>query len=135
MAQIVGSIISLELAFGDVVHLKTKHMQMAIAMAVNCLQVIAISIPIRAEITYWLHHLALGNWMTLEPAIAARIMSYSDASGQAAATLLAPGPDKITWVAHYTFSESENKKVAPSGSFWQSGKGWSSARTCYTDVQ
>ena len=103
LARVSGNLIALELSFGDIVHLRSKAMQMMIASGSHWDAVVPWSAGALEEVQFWKDHLEGLNGMSLEPAIAAGVVSYSDASSVAAAAIISPGPCKEVIVVHHTF--------------------------------
>ena len=52
VAKVTGSLISLELAYGDVVHIQTKAMQMMVAACDDWYGTIAWSAPVKQEVLF-----------------------------------------------------------------------------------
>ena len=64
------------------------------------------------EVQFWREHLDEYNGMSLEPAVAAGVISYSDASQVAAAAILSPGPNKDQKVVHQRFRSTKKPPAA-----------------------
>ena len=107
LAKVAGSIISLELGMGDLVHLRTKAMQMMIATAPSWETAVQWTEQATDEVWFWIDHLYASNGMSLEKAVASGCVSYSDASGVAAAAIISPGPQKVRVIVNYTFTPEE----------------------------
>ena len=131
LARVSGNLIALELSFGDIVHLRSKAMQMMIASGSHWDAVVPWSAGALEEVQFWKDHLEGLNGMSLEPAIAAGVVSYSDASSVAAAAIISPGPCKETIVVHHTFTEEERRRSSTFRELLVVVKGLEATRTLF----
>ena len=110
LAQITGSIVSLKLALGDLVHLRTKAMQMMVATAQHWEAEMRWTEQGMDEVLFWLENLHDSNGMSFEKAVASGCVSYSDAIGVVAAAVVSPGPSQVRVVVNYTFTPAERTR-------------------------
>ena len=90
LSSITGSLVSLHRAYGDIVYLRSKRMQMLIARD-----------------TRRLRYLKPNNGMYINNPVASAAVSFSDASGTGCAAIITPHPDSTSVVTHREFSDWE----------------------------
>ena len=88
MPKNTGGIISLELSHWDIIHIRSKAMQMMVAMAEDWAVRVAWSDQAKVEVAFWKDNIIAQNGMSLEKTIASGYVTYSDASGVAAAAIM-----------------------------------------------
>ena len=108
LAKITGSLSALHLAFGDVVYLKAKYIQIIISKSNDWNRHVNISPEARSEMVFWINYLHRENGMPVSNPIASGSVSYSDASGVACAALITPMPGKRTVIVNRPFSKEES---------------------------
>ena len=109
LASMVGSIISLHPAYGDIVYLKTKHSQMIVAVCseISWDRYAKINKEARDEISFWVTYLPPHNGMRILCPVASSVVSFSDASGVGCASVITPSPHHERLVIHREFSPVE----------------------------
>ena len=110
LAKITGSLISLHLAFGDIVFLKSKRCQKVIADGEDWNRFVKPDEHAKDELKFWLSYLIPNNGMPILTPIAAAAISYSDASGVGVASLITPCPQQETITVHRELSLQESEK-------------------------
>ena len=110
LAKVTGSLVSMELAYGDLVHLQTKALQMMVATCPEWDSTAEWTAQARQEVAFWLGNLQALNGISLEAADTSGTVSYSDASGVAAAAIISPSPNQLELVTNCTFSECERQQ-------------------------
>ena len=92
LASLFGSIIALHPAYGDLVYLKTKHIQMIVA---ECSEkswdrYAKPNREAKNEMKFWLSYLPENNGMSILCPVASSAVSFSDASEVGCASLSPP---------------------------------------------
>ena len=109
LARITGTLNSLHLAYGDVVYLKAKFIQIAIGKCNDWHQYVHISKDMKAEMLFWINYLHTGNGSQISNVVASASVTYSDASGFACAALKAPSPGRQAITVNRQFTEEESR--------------------------
>ena len=110
LAKIKGMIASMERSHGDIVHLRTRFLNLAIAEAPSLNCHLKILPPVEQELDFWLENAQSLNGMNLFPSTnSARIdfELYSDASDTGCATVLTPNPNQNKLVVNRMFTDAE----------------------------
>ena len=110
LSSVTGSLVSLHRAYGDIVYLRSKRMQMLIAKDIRWDIYVRLDAAAKSEISFWLHYLQNNNGMSINTPIAAAAVSYSDASGTGCAAIITPCPNRKSLVTHREFSEQERPR-------------------------
>ena len=98
VAAVTGAIISLHLAYGDVVYLKTKRLQIAIAnermedgtQAWD--RMLVLPPECLADLHFWQNYLIPNNGMFMHTPLGTGALSFSDASDTGCAAIITPYP-------------------------------------------
>ena len=88
IARITGTLNSLHLAYGNVVYLKSKYLQIVVAKAKGWNAFVDISKEAKGEMLFWSNYLQNGNGMSITNPVGAGTVVYSDASGVACAAVI-----------------------------------------------
>ena len=98
MAKITGTLSSLHLAYGDVVYLKSKFMQVSNSRSPDWSHYVRIDKEMKGELLFWSNYLTRGNGKQICNPVGSGSVTYSDASGVACAAIvtLCPGRQSIT---------------------------------------
>ena len=110
LAKVTGTLISMQGAYGDIIYLKSKRLQMIIAESDDWDRMVTITEPARKELEFWLQYLPVNNGFPISAPIASGAVSYSDASGVGLAAVITPYPDKQEIVVHKEFNEQEKAR-------------------------
>ena len=98
LAAITGTLIALHLAFGDIVYIKSKRLQIAIASHKtheglqdwDCM--VFLNQACKDEIVFWLGYIPIHNGMPVHVNTSSAAVSFSDASETGAASVVTPMP-------------------------------------------
>ena len=107
LASLTGTLTSMQGAFGDIVYLKSKHMQIIIAQSDDWSRHVTLSTKAKKEIYFWLNYVQDNNGFPLVFPVASGALSFSDASGVGCAALITPMPHQRELVVHRTFTAYE----------------------------
>ena len=107
IAKVVGKLISMYLAYGDIIYLRSKCLQMQIAATLSWSEHVTLSEKSVQEINFRIAYLPNNIGMTLYPPAEASAITFSDASGTGvgAISFLAPNSHSIS--THRTFTDDE----------------------------
>ena len=116
VATFTGLLISMHIALGHIVYLKSKHTQMLIASHKteenkqdwNCH--VTLNKECCDELLFWKGYLHQNNGMPFHVSIASAAVSFSDASGVGTASLITPAPGQREIKIVKSFSEEEKGK-------------------------
>ena len=94
-------------SFGDIVYLKSKHMQIVVAQDDDWDRHVVLSTKAKREIYFWLGYIDQNNGYPITFPVASGAVSFSDASGVGCAALITPMPLRQEIIIHKEFSEFE----------------------------
>ena len=107
LAKLVGKLISMHIAFGDIIYLRSKCMQCQIASTQSWSSNIHISDLAKREMLFWQNYLFTGNGMSLHTPAGAAAISFSDASATGVGAILSPKPGSSDISIHRVLSPEE----------------------------
>ena len=107
LAKVTSTLISMQGAYGDIIYLKSKRLQMIIAESDDWDRMVTLTEPSKNELQFWLHYLPRNNGFPISAPIASGAVSYSDASRVGLAAVITPYPNQQEIVVHKEFSEQE----------------------------
>ena len=107
IASVVGKLISMFLAYGDIIYLRIKCLQMQIATTLTWSEHVRLSERARQEINFWLAYLPTNNGMPLLVPADASVITFSDASGTGLGAISSLGPETENILTHRTFTPAE----------------------------
>ena len=108
LAKISGTIISMERSHGDLVYLKTRFMNLAIAEADTWNTVIIKCYALRDELRFWKSHIRQENGHSLFASADSTSIAFSDASGTGCASVHTPIDGKKL-IVNRVFNSAEAK--------------------------
>ena len=110
LSSLIGSIIRMHGAYGDVVYLKSKRMQIIVAGREDWNSSVRLTKPAKEEMAFWRTYARPNNGFPIGFSVASGTVSYSDASGSGCASLITPMPLQKEVIVHRAFTEFEAKQ-------------------------
>ena len=108
LAKITGSLNSLHLAFGDVVYLKAKFIQIELGKCKTWHQYVQITKEMKTEMLFWINYLHTGNGSQITDVVASASVTFFDASGFACTAIITPSPDRNPITVNRLFTKEES---------------------------
>ena len=110
IAQVKGMLASMERSHGDVVHLMTRFLNLAIGEAESWNVQVCMNEPITKELKFWLKNVRKLNGSNLFPSVGTASIDfslYSDASSTGCAIVLTPSPKQDKLIVNRMFTKQE----------------------------
>ena len=107
IAKITGTLSSLQLAYGNVMYIKSKYLQIVVAKSKGWNSFVDITKGAKGEMLFWSNYLQNGNGMRILNPVGAGSVVYSDASGVACAAVITPMPDRRTITVNRELAKPE----------------------------